>query len=425
MPEIVGVVAREILDSRGWPTVEVDVLLRSGARGRAAVPSGASTGEAEAVELRDQDASRFCGKGVRKAIENVRAVLAPRVMGLSAQDQRRLDEVLRDADGTPNKASLGANAVLAVSLAAAKAAASHARLPLYRYLGGVNAHVLPVPFLNIINGGAHASNTLDVQEFMIVPQGAKSFSESLRMAVETYHALKAILLDRGLSTGLGDEGGFAPNLRSNREALDLISEAIESAGFRVGEDLCLALDVAASEFYSKEQDAYLLEGEGRTLRREELVELYTRWVTEYPSIVSIEDGLSEFDEIGWVYLTGELGSRVQLIGDDLFVTHPEKLARGMENGMANSILIKPNQVGTLTETLEAIELAQRGGFRCMISHRSGETEDTTIADLAVGLGARQIKTGAPSRTDRVAKYNQLLRIEQDLGPRARYAGSLL
>jgi len=411
---------RQILDSRGNPTVEVDVVLESGARGRAAVPSGASTGEKEAVELRDGDKKRWMGKGVSKAIANISNTIAPRLLGMEAFDQAAVDKVMIELDGTKTKGRLGANAILGVSLAVARAAAAESGQPLYRYLGGANARVLPVPMMNIINGGAHADNRLDLQEFMIMPVGAKRFSEALRMATEVFHTLKALLKQRGLSTAVGDEGGFAPDLQSNEEALSLIVEAIEGAGYRPGRDIALALDAAASEFYEKGH--YRLEAEKQPDRSsEDMIRYYARLVDRYP-ILSIEDGLSELDWKGWRMLTERLGDRVQLVGDDIFVTNVEIFAQGIREGIANSILIKLNQIGTLSETLEAIELAKRSGYTAVISHRSGETEDTTIADVAVAVNTGLIKTGSLSRTDRVAKYNQLLRIEEELGGEAVYPG---
>jgi len=411
---------RQILDSRGNPTVEVDVVLESGARGRAAVPSGASTGEKEAVELRDGDKKRWMGKGVSKAVANISKAIAPRLLGMEAFDQAAVDKVMIELDGTKTKGRLGANAILGVSLAVARAAAAESGQPLYRYLGGANARVLPVPMMNIINGGAHADNRLDLQEFMIMPVGAKRFSEALRMATEVFHTLKALLKQRGLSTAVGDEGGFAPDLQSNEEALSLIVEAIEGAGYRPGRDIALALDAAASEFYEKGR--YRLEAEKQPDRSsEDMIRYYARLVDRYP-ILSIEDGLSELDWKGWRMLTERLGDRVQLVGDDIFVTNVEIFAQGIREGIANSILIKLNQIGTLSETLEAIELAKRSGYTAVISHRSGETEDTTIADVAVAVNTGLIKTGSLSRTDRVAKYNQLLRIEEELGGEAVYPG---
>jgi enolase len=414
---IEAVDAREILDSRGNPTVEVEVLLDDGTVSRAAVPSGASTGAFEAYELRDGDKGRYLGKGVRKAVDAVIDELGPAIEDLDATDQRIIDSVLNAEDGTENKERLGANAILGVSLAVAKAAAHSAGLPLFRYLGGPNAHTLPVPLMNIINGGSHADNDVDIQEFMIVPIGAETFSEALRWGVETYHALKALLQSKGLATGLGDEGGFAPNLPSNRAALDLIVQAIQNAGYVPGKDIALALDCAATEFFKDGSYHF----EGKELSAEELVAYYAELVEAYP-LVSIEDPLEEEDWDGWVHLTAELGDKVQIVGDDLFVTNPVRLARGLKSGAANSILVKVNQIGTLTETLDAVALAQRAGYTAILSHRSGETEDTTIADLAVATDAGQIKTGAPARSERVAKYNQLLRIEEELGDAAVYAG---
>jgi len=414
---IEAVVAREILDSRGNPTVEVEVLLDDGSVSRAAVPSGASTGAFEAYELHDGDKSRYLGKGVLKAVDAVIDELGPAVEDLDATDQRIVDAVLNETDGTDNKHRVGANAILGVSLAVAKAAATSAGLPLFRYLGGPNAHTLPVPMMNIINGGSHADNDVDIQEFMVVPLGAESFAEGLRWGTETYHALKALLKSKGLSTGLGDEGGFAPNLPSNRAALDLIVEAITNAGYTPGKDIGLALDCAASEFYK--DGVYHFEG--KELTAQELSAYYVELVAAYP-LVSIEDPLEEDDWDGYVHLTAELGDKVQIVGDDLFVTNPVRLAKGLELGTANSILVKVNQIGTLTETLDAVALAQRAGYTTVISHRSGETEDTFIADLAVAVDAGQIKTGAPARSERVAKYNQLLRIEEELGEAAVYAG---
>ena len=413
------VVAREILDSRGNPAIEVDVYLSGGARGRAAVPSGASTGSNEALELRDGNPERYGGKGVLNAVDNVNERIAPEIIDMDATDQVAIDNLLCELDGTPNKSKLGANAILGVSLAVAKAAAEGLGLPLFQYLGGVFAHTLPVPMMNILNGGKHADSNVDLQEFMVVPAGAEDFPEALRMGVEVYHSLKGVLKAHGYNTAVGDEGGFAPNLRSNAEALDLIVEAIEKAGYTPGEDCYLALDPAASEFY--EGGMYHLKGEGRALTSEDMVAYYEDLVNRYP-IVSIEDGLAENDWDGWKVLTERLGSRVQLVGDDLFVTNVQFLNRGIEMGVANSILIKVNQIGTLTETLLAIETAKRAGYTAVISHRSGETEDTTIADIAVATNAGQIKTGAPCRTDRVAKYNQLLRIAEVLGDAADYPG---
>ncbi|GAA0848265.1 phosphopyruvate hydratase [Streptosporangium amethystogenes subsp. fukuiense] len=416
MASIEGVTAREILDSRGNPTVEVDILLDDGSQGRAAVPSGASTGQFEAVELRDGD-ERYGGKGVEKAVLGVTDEIADEILGFDATEQRSIDQIMIDLDATPNKARLGANAILGVSLAVAKAAADSAELPLFRYLGGPNAHLLPVPMMNILNGGAHADTNVDIQEFMIAPIGAETFREAVRMGTEVYHALKAVLKEKGYATGLGDEGGFAPNLPSNRDALDLILVAIEKAGYVPGEDVALALDVAASEFHTG--GVYTIDGKG--LSATELIAFYEDLVANYP-LVSIEDPLDESDWEGWNAITRALGDKVQLVGDDLFVTNPERLARGIAEGTANALLVKVNQIGTLTETLDAVDLAHRSGYRCMMSHRSGETEDTTIADLAVATNCGQIKTGAPARSDRVAKYNQLLRIEELLDDAARYAG---
>ncbi|WP_417233399.1 phosphopyruvate hydratase [Arthrobacter sp.] len=409
--------AREILDSRGNPTVEVEVLLSDGSLGRAAVPSGASTGAFEAVELRDGDSSRYLGKGVTKAIDAVIDTIQPALIGQDATDQRAIDQIMTDLDGTPNKGTLGANAILGVSLAVASAAAESSNLPLYRYLGGPNAHVLPVPLMNILNGGSHADSDVDIQEFMVVPVGASTFSEGLRMGVEVYHALKSVLKEQGLSTGLGDEGGFAPNLPSNRAALELITEAIKKAGYTPGADVALALDVASSEFF--ENGTYAFEGEQRTAAQ--MSDYYAGLVADFP-LVSIEDPLDEDDWDGWKTLTDAIGDKVQLVGDDLFVTNPERLQRGIDAGTANSLLVKVNQIGSLTETLDAVSLAQRSGYTTITSHRSGETEDTTIADIAVATNAGQIKTGAPARSERVAKYNQLLRIEEELGDAAVYAG---
>ncbi len=409
--------AREILDSRGNPTVEVEVLLSDGQIGRAAVPSGASTGEHEAVELRDGDKGRYLGKGVQKAVDAVIDEISPALIGFDATDQRSIDQAMIDLDGTPNKSKLGANAILGVSLAVANAAAASSDLPLYKYLGGPNAHVLPVPLMNILNGGSHADSDVDIQEFMIAPIGAETFSEGLRWGVEVYHNLKAVLQERGLSTGLGDEGGFAPNLPSNRAALDLIQEAIKNAGYTPGTDIALALDVASSEFYK--DGAYQFEG--KALTASEMSAYYAELVADYP-LVSIEDPLDENDWEGWKTLTDAIGDKVQLVGDDLFVTNPVRLQQGIETATANSLLVKVNQIGSLTETLDAVSLAQRSGYTTITSHRSGETEDTTIADIAVATNAGQIKTGAPARSERVAKYNQLLRIEEELDDAARYAG---
>ncbi len=423
MSAIVDVIAREILDSRGNPTIEVDVTLASGAAGRAAVPSGASTGEHEALELRDGDAKRYGGKGVQKAVENVMEQIAPALREMDATDQVGIDRTMIELDGTPNKGKLGANAILGVSMAVARAAAIDSDLPLYRYLGGPLARTMPVPLMNILNGGAHATNTVDFQEYMIVPVGADSFAEALRMGAEVFHALKKVLVKRKLSTGVGDEGGFAPDLPTDEDALKAVVEAIESAGYAPGKEIAIALDCAASELFK--QGTYTFKKSGAGSRDAAgMVELYAKWLDEYP-IVSIEDGLAEDDWDGWAHLTKQLGDRVQLVGDDLFVTNTERLARGIEQGVGNSILIKVNQIGTLTETLEAIEMARGAGYLSIISHRSGETEDTFIADLAVGTGAGQIKTGSASRTDRVAKYNQLLRIEEALGEVAEYPGGAI
>jgi enolase len=419
MPAIIAdIVAREILDSRGNPTVEADVLLSSGVVGRAAVPSGASTGEHEANELRDNDKERYLGKGVLNAVQNIQETIAPALAGADAIDQMGIDAALIELDGTPNKSNLGANAILAVSMASARAAAQELGLPLWRYLGGPLARVMPVPMMNILNGGAHADSNVDVQEFMIAPIGAPTFVEALAMGTETYHALKSVLKGRGLATGLGDEGGFAPSLPSNRDALDLIAEAVEKSGYTLGRDIAFALDVAATEFHA--DGGYDFEGQTRSA--EYLIDYYRGLVDAYP-IVSIEDPLSEEDWDGWIALTAALGDRVQIVGDDLFVTNPARLADGIARNAANALLVKVNQIGTLTETLDAVNLAHRNGYRCMMSHRSGETEDTTIADLAVATDCGQIKTGAPARSERVAKYNQLLRIEEELDDAARYAGA--
>jgi enolase len=412
MSNIEFIRARMILDSRGNPAVEVDVITEDGVVGRAAVPSGASTGEHEAVELRDGGSS-WHGKGVTTAIQNVNELIAPQIIGMSVFDQRGLDMKLLDLDGTENKGRLGANAILGCSLATARAAANTLDVPLYRYIGGSNAHRLPVPFLNVLNGGAHADNNVDIQEFMIAPIGAQSFVQALQWGTEIYHHLKKILKAKKMATGVGDEGGFAPNVSSNEEALQLLMEAIESAGYRAGEEIALALDVAATEFYDVNEGKYHLEGEGKMLSSAEMIELYASWASQYP-LISIEDGLDENDWNGWAALTEKLGSKVQLVGDDLFVTNPTRLKRGIDNNTANSILIKVNQIGTLTETLDAIEMAHKNQYSCMISHRSGETEDSFIADLAVATNAGQIKTGAPCRGERTAKYNQLLRIEEEL-----------
>ncbi|MDU2063591.1 MAG: phosphopyruvate hydratase [Sporomusaceae bacterium] len=416
---ISDVFAREIMDSRGNPTVEVDVYLEDGTRGRAAVPSGASTGAYEAVELRDGDKSRYLGKGVQNAVKNVNDLIAPEVIGMDALDQIGIDKLMLELDGTPNKAKLGANAILGVSIAAAKAAAESIGLPLYQYLGGINAKELPVPMMNILNGGKHADNTVDIQEFMIMPVGAPSFAEGLRWNAEIYHTLKKVLKDKGLNTAIGDEGGFAPDLASNEEALAAIVEAIEKAGYKPGEQIVLAIDTAATELYK--DGKYHLEGEGVVKTSEEMVAYYEALVAKYP-IISLEDGLSEDDWDGWKLLTDKLGSKIQIVGDDLFVTNTERLSQGIKQQTANSILIKVNQIGTLTETFDTIEMAKRAGYTCVISHRSGETEDATIADIAVAVNAGQIKTGAPTRTDRVAKFNQLLRIEEELSTLAQYKG---
>jgi enolase len=419
MSYITDVLAREVLDSRGNPTVEVEVMLDDGSHGRAIVPSGASTGKFEAVELRDGDEARYGGKGVLGAVANVNDVIGPELTGMEATDQRAIDTTMLELDGTDNKEKLGANAVLGVSLATARAAADSTELTLYSYVGGANAHVIPVPMMNILNGGVHADNNVDLQEFMVMPVGAPSFAEGLRYCTEIYHTLKSVLKGKGLSTGVGDEGGFAPNLQSNAEALEVISEAVVKAGYTLGRDIFFALDPASSELY--EDGIYDLTGEGRKLTREEMVHFYVDLCERYP-IISIEDGMAEEDWEGWKQLTDAVGGKVQLVGDDLFVTNTERLSRGIGLGVANSILIKLNQIGSLTETLDCIEMAKRAGYTTVISHRSGETEDTTIADIAVAVNAGQIKTGAPARSDRVAKYNQLLRIEEELGDSAEYAG---
>jgi enolase len=423
MSTIIDIRAREIIDSRGNPTVEADVTLASGASGRAAVPSGASTGEHEALELRDGDADRYGGKGVQMAVQSIEERIAPALDGLLAADQISIDRTLIDLDGTPNKGKLGANAILAVSMAVARAAADDVGFPLYRYLGGPMSRVLPVPMMNILNGGAHATNTVDFQEYMVVPVGADNFADAVRMGAEVFHALKKVLVKRKLSTGVGDEGGFAPDLASDEDALKVVVEAIESAGYAPGTQIAIALDCAASELFKNGSYTFKKSGAG-TRPADGMIELYSKWLEEYP-IVSIEDGLSEDDWDGWAKLTSALGDRVQLVGDDLFVTNTERLARGISEDVANAILIKLNQIGTLTETLEAIELARANGYQSIISHRSGETEDTFIADLAVATGAGQIKTGSASRTDRVAKYNQLLRIEEQLGDTAEYPGGTI
>ena len=422
MTEIVEIHAREILDSRGNPTVEADVILESGALGRAAVPSGASTGEHEAVELRDGDKSDFLGKGVLKAVENVETVIAPELEGFDASNQRLLDATMVALDGTPNKSRLGANAILAVSMAAARAVAQTLEIPLYRYLGGANACILPTPMMNVLNGGAHADSSVDFQEFMVMPVGAESFSDALRWGTETFHALKGVLKKKGYSTAVGDEGGFAPSLKSNTEAIEVILEAIELAGYKAGQDICIALDPASSEFYDKEKGKYVFKkSDKRELSSEQMAEFYADWVRQFP-IVSLEDGLAEDDWEGWRVLTEKLGGKIQLVGDDIFVTNVQRIQRGIDEGVGNSILIKLNQIGTVTETFEAIDLGRRYGYTSIISHRSGETEDTFIADFAVATGVGQIKTGSASRTDRIAKYNQLLRIEEELGQGASFLG---
>ncbi|WP_026962346.1 phosphopyruvate hydratase [Alicyclobacillus herbarius] len=419
MSEIFDVQAREVLDSRGNPTVEVEVELESGATGRAIVPSGASTGAHEAVELRDGDKSRFLGKGVQKAVANVNEVIGPELIGEEASDQIDIDALLLQLDGTENKGKLGANAILAVSIAVAKAAAAELGVPLYRYLGGFHAHVLPTPMMNILNGGKHADNTVDIQEFMVVPHGADTFREALRMGTEVFHNLKSVLASKGMATTVGDEGGFAPNVKTNEEAIQLIVEAIEKAGYKPGEHVSIALDIASTELYKDGQ--YHFAGEGVTRSADELIQYYEGLISRYP-ILSIEDGLAEDDWDGWVHLTRALGNKVQLVGDDLFVTNTKRLERGIDMNVANSILVKVNQIGTLTETFACIAMARTAGYSAIISHRSGETEDVTIADIAVATNAGQIKTGAPSRTDRVAKYNQLLRIEESLGAAAKFIG---
>ncbi|KAB3530182.1 phosphopyruvate hydratase [Alkaliphilus serpentinus] len=421
MTIITDIYAREVLDSRGNPSVEVEVYLEGGAIGRAIVPSGASTGAFEAVELRDGDKGRYLGKGVLAAVRNVNEIIAPEIIGFDATDQVGIDETLIELDGTENKGKLGANAILGVSMAVAKAATEALDLPLFQYLGGVNAKQLPVPMMNILNGGAHADNNVDIQEFMVMPIGAENYTEGLRMGVEIYHSLKAVLKSKGLATGVGDEGGFAPNLSSNEEALKVIIEAIQKAGYKPGEDVMLALDVAATEMYDEDKKIYNLSGEGLTKTSEEMVAFYEDLVSKYP-IISIEDGLNEEDWDGWKLLTERLGKKIQIVGDDLFVTNTTRLQKGISSNTANSILIKVNQIGTITETLDAIEMAKRAGYTTVISHRSGETEDATIADIAVAVNSGQIKTGAPARTDRVAKYNQLLRIEDILGGTAQYKG---
>jgi len=420
--EIVKVIGREILDSRGNPTVEADVHLADGIIGRAAVPSGASTGEHEAVELRDNDKARYLGKGTKKAAENVNKVISPALIGMDAADQTLLDHTMLKLDGTPNKGKLGANAILAVSMAAARASAQSEVTPLYRYLGGINARVLPVPLMNVINGGVHADSSVDFQEFMLAPVGAKSFSEGLRMGAETFHNLKVVLKKRGYSTAVGDEGGFAPSLKANEEALEVLMEAIQQAGYQPGEQIAIALDPASSEFFDKDKKKYIFKKSDKSEKTSaQMVEFYAKWVSQYP-IISLEDGMAEDDWAGWKTLTDALGKKIQLIGDDIFVTNTDRLQRGIDMGVGNSILVKVNQIGSLTETLDAMRLAAGANYTCVMSHRSGETEDTFIADLAVATNAGQIKTGSASRTDRIAKYNQLLRIEEELGPAAIYLG---
>ncbi len=420
MTRITGIQAREILDSRGNPTVEVDVYLAAGVVGRAAVPSGASTGENEAVELRDGDKGRYLGKGVSKAVANVNDIISQELLGMDALNQREIDKLMIELDGTKTKSKLGANAILGVSLAVAKAAAEALEMPLYRYIGGANAHTLPLPMMNILNGGEHADNNVDIQEFMIMPAGAATFKEALRMGTEVFHSLKKVLKDKGLNTAVGDEGGFAPNLGSNVEAIEVILQAIKAAGYEAGKDIFIALDAASSEFYK--DGKYVLGAEGKSLSSDEMADFLADWVSKYP-IISIEDGLDENDWAGWKGLTDKLGKDVQLVGDDLFVTNTEYLSRGIQEGVGNSILVKVNQIGTLTETLEACQMAHRAGYTTVISHRSGETEDSTIADIAVAINAGQIKTGSASRSDRIAKYNQLLRIEEELGAQAEFLGS--
>ncbi|MDO4536164.1 MAG: phosphopyruvate hydratase [Clostridium perfringens] len=417
--EIVDIVARQVLDSRAFPTVEVEVVLEDGTMGRAAVPSGASTGIYEAVELRDNDKSKFMGKGVETAVNNVNGTIAEAIIGMNVFDQVAIDKELIELDATPNKEKLGANAILGVSLAVAQAASTYLGIPLYQYIGGVNAKVLPVPMMNIINGGSHADNSVDLQEFMVMPAGFDSFDKAIQACAEVYHSLKKTLNEKGYSTGVGDEGGFAPNLKSNAEAIEVILEAIEKAGYTAGKDMFIAIDAASSEYYKDGQ--YVLEHEGKTLTAEQMVDLLEDWVNKYP-IISIEDGMAEEDWEGWKILTDRLGKKVQLVGDDLFVTNTDRLSFGIEKGVANSILIKLNQIGTLTETLNAIEMANRAGYTAVVSHRSGETEDTTIADLVVATNSGQIKTGAPARSERVAKYNQLIRINEELGDIAEYRG---
>ena len=420
MTGILSVVGREILDSRGNPTVEVDVTLECGVTGRAAVPSGASTGEHEAVELRDKDPKRYLGKGVKKAVHNVNKMIGPKIKGMDALEQTEIDRKMIRLDGTPNKGKLGANAILGCSLAIAKAAAGALEIPLYRYLGGVQAHTLPVPMMNILNGGSHADTNVDLQEFMVMPVGAKKFSDALRMGTEVFHALKSVLKKKGYSTAVGDEGGFAPNLRSNEEAIEVVLESIQKAGYKAGKDVALALDPASSEFFEKGKYVFK-KSDGSKLSPAKMAEYYETWVKQYP-IISIEDGMAEDDWEGWRILTEKIGDRIQLVGDDLFVTNTKRLKMGIDRHVANSILIKVNQIGTLTETLEAIEMAKKAGYTAVVSHRSGETEDTTIADLVVATGAGQIKTGSASRSERIAKYNQLLRIEEELGATATFPG---
>ncbi len=422
MPYIEDIIAREVLDSRGNPTVEVEVYTESGAFGRATIPSGASTGEHEAVELRDGEENRYMGKGVLKAVENVNEIIGPEIEGMNVLNQRAIDLLMLELDGTENKEKLGANAILGVSLAVAKAAADFLNIPLYQYIGGVNAHILPIPQMNILNGGKHADNNVDLQEFMIAPIGAESFKEALRMCSETYHTLKKVLKEKGYSTSVGDEGGFAPNLKSNEEPLELIMEAIQKAGYEPGVDIYIAIDPAASEFYK--EGKYVLKAENKELTSEEMVAFYEKLVNKYP-IYSLEDGLAEDDWDGWKILTEKLGEKIQIVGDDIFVTNTKRLAKGIELGVANSILIKLNQIGTLTETIETVEMAKKSGYSAVVSHRSGETEDTVIADFTVAMNTGQIKTGAPCRVDRVAKYNQLLRIEEELGDLGVYAGKLI
>ncbi len=422
MSYIYSIQAREILDSRGNPTVEAEVITTDGGFGRAAVPSGASTGAHEAVELRDGDAKRYLGKGVLKAVENINGIIAERIIGWDVFDQQGIDDMMRSLDGTQNKSVLGANAILAVSMAASKAAANELRMPYYKYIGGIHANLLPVPMMNILNGGAHADNKIDFQEFMVMPFGAETFSQSLQMGTEIFHALKSVLKAKGYSTNVGDEGGFAPNLQSNKEALDFVMMAIEKAGYKPGVDVWIALDAAATEFYDAEKNSYILKkSTGDILSSDQMVDFWVEWAKQYP-IVSIEDGMAEDDWAGWKNLTGKIGNSVQLVGDDLFVTNPTRLQKGIDEDTANSILIKVNQIGTLTETIQAVEKAHNNGYTSVMSHRSGETEDTTIADLAVALKCGQIKTGSLSRTDRIAKYNQLLRIEQELGNSAHFNG---